>query len=489
VRARRSSDTDLPLVMRQLQWGSSWIEAYYRRRQWIARDSLGDVLDVVAVALEPRSFDAAATSTVTELAQLMACERVSVGFRKRTRTKVAALSHSAEFSDKNNLIRAIGAAIDAAVDQQCVLQYPNVDPDTPHVLRAHAELAEQYAAGHVCTVPLASGDEVVGGLVFERAKPFARHDVEQLEYVGALVGPILEAKRLEDRWIGSKILASVATFRDRLFGPRHPALKLSAVTAALLLALLTLVHGTYRVAADASLEGVVQQSVTAPISGYVSASNYRAGDVVEKGAVLAALDERDFQLQRLSLINEREMHRREYSRSLAEGDRAMVRVLDAQIEQADAEIRLLDEQLARTRITAPFTGLVVDGDLSQSLSAPVERGQVLFKLAPLDRYRVILMVDERDIAALAEGQAGRVALAGAPGDPLAIKLIKITPVSKVSEGQNRFRVEAELDGPPDALRPGMEGVAKVDVGERSLLWIYTHKFTHWLRQWWWRVLP
>jgi hypothetical protein len=43
--------------------------------------------------------------------------------------------------------------------------------------------------------------------------------------------------------------------------------------------------------------------------------------------------------------------------------------------------------------------VVVKGDLSQSLGAAVERGNVLFELAPLDSYRVIMKVDERDITA------------------------------------------------------------------------------------------
>ena len=44
------------------------------------------------------------------------------------------------------------------------------------------------------------------------------------------------------------------------------------------------------------------------------------------------------------------------------------------------------------------SAVVVSGDLTQSLGAPLERGQVMLELAPLDAYRVTLQVDERDIA-------------------------------------------------------------------------------------------
>jgi hypothetical protein len=67
----------------------------------------------------------------------------------------------------------------------------------------------------------------------------------------------------------------------------------------------------------------------------------------------------------------------------------------------------------------------------------------------------------------------------------ALKVRRITPVSVAEEGRNYFRVEAELQTDagkaPPPMRPGMEGVGKVDAGERSLLWIWTHRFTDWLR--------
>jgi multidrug efflux pump subunit AcrA (membrane-fusion protein) len=409
--------------------------------------------------------------------------------KARSHAKIAALSHSAEFSEKNNLIRRLAAAVDEAADQQATLVHPAPAAAQPHVLRAQEELAEVDGAENVCTVPLADDDQVIGGMVLERNGTFQRHEVERLEHVAALIGPILNLKRLEDRWLGAKAWASAIELRDRLFGARYPGIKLAALSLVAAGIVLTAVDGTYRVTSDASLEGIIQRSVTAPIAGYVADSSARAGDIVTKDQVLATLDEKDFQLEKVRWISEREKYRREYSRALAQGDRGAVRVLAAQIEQADAQIRLLDEQLARTRIVAPFDGIIVSGDLSQSLSAPVERGDVLFKVAPLDSYRVVLEVDERDIAAVGEGQDGLLALTGSPGEPLSFSVEKITPVATAREGRNFFRVEGRLLDAGDALRPGMEGVAKIEVEKRSLLWIYTHKLVHWWRVWLWQVLP
>ena len=141
-------------------------------------------------------------------------------------------------------------------------------------------------------------------------------------------------------------------------------------------------------------------------------------------------------------------------------------------------------------MTAPFDGIVVSGDLSQSLGSPVERGDVLFEVAPLDSYRVILEVDERDIGALSLEQTGSLALTGMPGDVIDIRVDKITPISTAQDGRNFFRVEASLlADPPAILRPGMEGVGKVDAGRRKVIWIWTHKITSWVRMFFWSWWP
>ena len=114
---------------------------------------------------------------------------------------------------------------------------------------------------------------------------------------------------------------------------------------------------------------------------------------------------------------------------------------------------------------------------------------MLFQIAPLDSYRVILQVDEREIADISTEQRGQLVLSGSPDDPLPFKVRRITPVSTASEGRNYFRVEAELDQAPERLKPGMEGVGKIEVDTRKVVWIWTHEAMDWLRLKIWNWLP
>jgi hypothetical protein len=39
------------------------------------------------------------------------------------------------------------------------------------------------------------------------------------------------------------------------------------------------------------------------------------------------------------------------------------------------------------------------------------------------------------------------------------------------------------------LRPGMKGVGKVEIGERKLVWIWTHGLVDRIRLWFWLWMP
>jgi RND family efflux transporter MFP subunit len=229
--------------------------------------------------------------------------------------------------------------------------------------------------------------------------------------------------------------------------------------------------------------------IVASMPGYVAEANVRAGDLVSEGQVLARLDDKDLRLEQRKWLSEKSQLQKEYREAMAEHDGARVSILQAQLERAAAQLELTEEYLARTNVIAPLSGIVIKGDLSQSLGVPVERGQSLFEVAPLDAYRVMLEVDEREIGVLQPGQTGRLALAGFPGQRLSFVVDRITPVSTTEDGRNFFTVEGRLQETPELLRPGMQGVGKIDTGQRKLVWVWTHGLVDWLRLWTWSRSP
>jgi multidrug efflux pump subunit AcrA (membrane-fusion protein) len=472
-------------AMRDLQWGTGWLRARFGGVEESGR--LGAIVDLMTAAAEAESHRAACLAVATEAAQIHGCDRVSIGFVRGNRSRIAAISHSALFGQQMNLVRMLEAAMDEAIDQQAILVHP-APPDESNVTHAHAEFAARQGSAIVLTCPLVLHDRFTGAITLERPadRPFDSATIAAIDALAGALAPILEDKRRGDRWAITVAGAALARGARALLGPGHAAAKLALLAAAGLAALFAFWTAPYRVTAEAVIEGSVQHAVVASFNGFIREAPVRPGDVVAAGQLVAALDDRELALERLRWVTERQRRVIEYDRALSDRNRAETRALASMIEQAEAQIRLVDEQLGRTRLTAPFAGLVVSGDLTQSIGAAVQRGQTLLEIAPVDDYRVVLQVEESQIGDIRAGGAGTLVATSLPHQAYPVSIARITPVSTAREGRNTFRVEARLERPVPELRPGMRGVAKIEIDTRRVIWTWTRAAQNWARLALWR---
>jgi multidrug efflux pump subunit AcrA (membrane-fusion protein) len=482
-------------AMRQLQWSVVWVRDFLRRGRASADQDavrrMGIALDLLAAALEEDRFTAACRTAATELATRLGCTRVSFGFLRRGQCEVESISNSAQFGKRMNLVRLLAEAMDEAVDQHAVVLYPPPGGDEPTLTRSHAALAAGHGAGHILTVPMFAKDKFIGAVTFERdaANGFDQSNIDLAEAVVSIMGPALADKRANDRWLITKCFETAANAGIAIVGPGHAGLKFGIVATIAVAAFCYFATGTYRVTADGKVEGEVQRSIVAPFDGYVSEAPARAGHAVQKGDLLVALDDRDLLLERLRWVTERQQHLYQYDKALSAGARSDAMRYKSELDEAEAQIQLADAQLARSRMKAPFDGLILSGDLSQSIGAVVRRGDVLFEIAPLSGYRVKLLVPESQIADVAPGGTGDLVVGALPDTRFPFTVEQITPVATARDGQNFFAVEGRLTRVSQRLRPGMDGVGKIDVGERRLVWIWFRSVLHWLKVATWRWVP
>jgi RND family efflux transporter MFP subunit len=445
------------------------------------------ILHLLATIEAHEDFRAAATAFVTELAEMFDCDRVSLGLSGRRHVRVEALSHSADFKSNQGLLRDIGAGMEEAIWQGATLVFPQPDGAQPRVDRAHATLQQRHGAVVIYSVLLVRSGKPIGAVTLERSRsdPLPRAEVALVENIGALLGPLLADKHAVSRAWPMKIVHALREAFAPLFGPGHRFAKIVFATVALILVGGALVPGDYRVSAPSRLEGAMQRVLVAPGEGYLKQAHVRPGDRVKEGQLLAEMADDDLKLEMRKAQSEVAQLENSYGVALVKNDRAEIGMLQARLEEARAKLQLVEAQLDRVRLTAPFDGVVITGDLTQSLGAPVKKGEALLTLAPEHDYRVMLEVDERDIGELGIGQQGHLALTALPGDALPFEIARITPVATPGQGRNYFEVEARLGAKREDLRPGLQGVAKVEAGSRSLLWIWTHRVYGWMRLMWW----
>jgi multidrug efflux pump subunit AcrA (membrane-fusion protein) len=357
-------------------------------------------------------------------------------------------------------------------------------------VREHAQFSQAYGNMNLLTVPLHSGEDYFGAVTLERSadKPFEAHEVEHIWSIVALSGEALKNKYHQDQTWYQKLGRAITTQLKRLLGKGYLGRKLSLILLACITLFFIFVEGTYRVSADSVLEGSVRRAIVAPFDGYLDSADVKAGQTVSHEQEMSRLDDRDLTLEKLGILSEQAKLQRQYEEAVAQRDRSEAGIVQAQLEQNQAQLDLVMSKLERTRLRAPFAGIVVSGDLSQRLGTVVNQGEVLFEVSPLDSYRVILEVDEHRMADIQKQQSGKLVLNSLPENTYSFVVTQITPVTQARDGGNFFRVEATLTDPTLELRPGMKGVGKIEIGERNLFWIWTYPLQQWIKlklwSWW-----
>jgi hypothetical protein len=479
-------------MIRHIEWSSGWIEAFLRRTRQQSSSSLGDkaaflVQSVESVIAQHRHVDAA-RAFIGILTHRFGCSHGAVGESKNKHTRLVALSQTAVFDRKSKLSKAFEAAGDEAADQATALIAPG--EGSTFVLAAQTALSKSLGNVNVLTIPLAARGEIVGSVTLAReTPPFTQDEIDLIDALGAAVAPILLEKAAADQAVPMIAYNRTRGFIEKLIGPRHFGLKLGAALCFATALFLVFAKDEYRIRAHAEVQGEVRRILSAPFDGYIKSQSARAGDVVHAGTVIAELQDNDLVLDRLRHLSQNRQYRFELDKALAKRDLAQINIAQAQIDQANADIELADQMLARAQVKVPFDSVVVSGDLSQSVGRPVSRGDVLFEIAPLDRYRVTLVVPEADIRLVKLEQNGELLLSAFPDETFSFKVTSITPISRASDGVNGFEVIGSLINLDKRIRPAMEGIAKINAGERSIFWIWTHAFWSWLRIEIWSLVP
>ena len=448
------------------------------------------VLAVQAHALAHASFDAAAAAVVNQLAQALPCERVSLGLYIGGRLRIVAVSGAADVREKHNAVGRIASAMAEALDQRLAIVHPLPAGASPAITLAHQELSQSNGHAAIYTVPVATRYEMLGALLFERRGGFDTQALEAAKDAAMFAGPLLALKQRADDGVGHRVSQALRPTARRPFGaPKFSPGRAVAAVCMLGLAGLALVPATHRVVAPARVEGAVQQVIAAPVDGFVGAVQVRPGESVKAGQILMSLDTRELALERDKWAAEMAQLDKQYREALSKDEAAPIMIARAKLEQAQSQHELAVQQLDRSTLRAPMDGVVQSGDFTQALGMPLKRGQELMTIAADRGWRVVAEVEEQEIAPLRAGMSAQVLFAAVAGaEPLKFSVTRIAPVATQADGRNVFEVEGAPQAAGAALRPGMRGVARIEVGQSTLGAIWFERAQHAWRRLSWQLL-
>lgn len=437
-------------------------------------------LNLYACLLEADSVHSGLNLLAARLAESAGLDRVSIGLLQRGRLVLVASSQPGAEREPTDRDQLVQGAMAEAVDHGLALCWPAAahpaNPQTPHISPPAVEqrLLQQHVGGAVASLPLGHLGQAMGAVCVERQRqpdgpPFSDAELLRLGRQLALAAPALHWMQAASQPWHRRARTQWRAALGRLQRPAGHRRRQVLALVALLVAMAAFVPLPDTVNGRARLEGARQQVVSAPTDGFVQAVHVRPGDRVAAGAALVDLQDQDLRLERARWQSQLVQHENAYASAMGRADRTNAATSQARFNEAQAQLALVDAQLARGRLVAPFDALVVQGDLSQSIGAPVRQGDALITLASDQQFRVVVEVDEVDIGRVQPGQRGQLSVSALPWHSTPIVVERIAPLAKPVQGRNVFEVEARLDAPAGALRPGLLGRAELNSGEAPLL--------------------
>lgn len=448
-------------------------------------------LDLAADVMNCRRFSAAALSIVNGVAARFTLRQVALVWRSAAKARLIAVSHLERFESNSPLVHSLEQAAQEVLATDALVSVCTIETGTQSasIGIAHLALMERMpGVRRITSLPIrnnAGQTQAVLVMAANVADGIPEHSNLSLT-LELCLSWLIELDRRQQywwqragEWIGGKL--------QIVFGPGAYGVKLASLISLSLLITLYAVELPYHVDASAQITTDNTRVITAQVEGRLKEVYADVGDLVAGGQIMALLDVTDLQQQRAEVQSDIEKYLAEEDKARASGNLAELLVARTRREQSLSRVKRIEYQLQQAETKAPFAGVVVEGEKRELSGSTVRRGDKLYRIAEVRDLYVVLQVPERDLREIRMASQGELRLLGEPGKTIPFAISNFVPMAQVKgEEGNHFLLKAKFtEQTASWWRPGMTGLAKIEVGPRNLFWILFHPTVDRIRLWLW----
>lgn len=230
-----------------------------------------------------------------------------------------------------------------------------------------------------------------------------------------------------------------------------------------------------------------KSDIKAEVGGKIRKIHVQVGDFVKKGGLLVTIDDTDLLTEKKSAEtdivgaelavdkNRGNFERAQslfkqklISKEVFDNLKADLDISENTLEKAKSRLQIVLDKLAKTKITAPADGTVLDIPVTEGLvvvaAASVNSGTVLMTFADLSQLLIESHVNQVDAPRLTRGQAVEVKMSDSTDVPVKARIEFIAPLAVVKNNIKGFQVKALIEDTESRLKPGMSVSMNVPVG-------------------------
>lgn len=406
-----------------------------------------------------------------QLQQQFQCQRVLFGLQRGHHCRLLAGSELANIQRQADLVQAVEALMDVTRQAGEMLSSQGLERSP-----AVQKVLNLSNAQTVLSLPLTVNKTAINYVLVLWWLPPNHANTALLPFIAPSLAITLQACQQQE-------LSGWARLRHRWQHLERTWQRVFWLSLPLLLIAVLLIPVQHRLTGQVTLQPSVRRFVTAPFAGILKQTIHEAGDVVSAGTVLAVMDAQEIQWTLTGLEAERNRLRKQKDASAAARETAAVQIAQLEIERVEAQIALQNYRVANLEIKSPIDGMVLTGDLKRVEGSPLNAGQSLFEIAPLNDMISEIALPTTAIPYVQLGLPLTFSLNAYPYETWTLTLERIHPRAEVREGATVFIAEASLSNAEGRLRPGMKGKGHVIAAQRALGWVLFHQV--WEDVWRW----
>jgi RND family efflux transporter, MFP subunit len=153
-------------------------------------------------------------------------------------------------------------------------------------------------------------------------------------------------------------------------------------------------------------------------------------------------------------------------------DTSKLHQAQAQVQQSEASLKQLEEQLSYTTITSPMDGVILsrDVELGDAVSSILVMGStatLVMTIGDTTQVYVQGKVDESDIGKVYMGQPARIKVESFKDKTFIGKVTKIAPLGVEKDNVTTFEVRVSIDNPGGELKANMTANAEILLEEHK----------------------
>jgi len=438
--------------------------------------------------LYEKDFKLASMKIADEFANRFNCNKVSIGWESNDYIYPVAINQVEHFNKATSAIKSLEAIFEESYEQDEEIFYPE-DENSNLITHAHKTYKLDNRLSALYSFPIRVEDKVVGVVSFEKDE--SDIDYRELEIIRLslnYIAPTMNKIYENDRNIFLKFIDFAKSSIANIVGPKNTLKKFLILVATSVL--FWVVFGTmeYRVETVAQLQTKNISYISAPFDGTIEQVDIDIGDEIKKHQSLLKFDTQELSLKKLEVISEIVKYNAEIEKARSKRALADMKISIAKKEQSQTSLKKINYFLSLAKITAPFDGIVVEGSKEKLLGSPFAKGDIVLQIANPTGLFATLKVLEEYIDEIRVGQKAQLNLLSRPDLVFNVEIEKIIPMANVDDvNGNIFMLKVKfLDKVENWMRPGMSGIAKVQIEDRSILWILTHKISDYLDMniWW-----